>query len=633
MISILDFIRQKKILLTCLAASLLLHLSFLIYFYYHPILIHSSWRSLFGLSGATPEILDYEEENVETTQKTNMIEEAFQQVLLFSSHFQQPHDLAKLPKGIALSPHTETPHFDPIELPSQMQWESTLSDEMFTTEKKLTLHEDSLIRSLLTPEENPLNFVSQIQIDLALTQSDFPALALSDPLLEGEKAIERDFTAVTSLPIEASEESQLAKVNILDSFKTIEGKSNLKVDSTSALGGVRDLPLPVDATTSTSSYFLAAAAPEVEKIDLPPPSSSILPELEEYQLPTMAMATSWNDDFNVDFKFLPQEEGKGYLFSVALTPSGDLTPYSLKQTLYFIIDRSNSVQKHRFSVFKRAVMKALACMQNGDAFNIYIIDKKVTKLTQIPLTIGPKALRAAEEFLEKQEAGGMFAGSDIYGSLEKILPEIKGDNLHTAILLTDGQTLHNTPKQQKILSKWLENNSGKLSLYTAAVGQKNNLLMLDFLSSISGGKLLYSDTHASFPRKLAKLILDLKNPVVHDLIIAAAPQDGSAQIEFSPATFHLPALYANQPYTIYGSIDNPCNFELIVQGRHGNEWIAIKKSISFNEGEKGTRKLEKQWKAQQAQLCYAQFLKEGKPSHLKDAKEILKANRAEIAFE
>ena len=102
MISILDFIRQKRLLLTCIAASLLLHFSFLFYFYFHPLLLHSSWQSLFGLSGATPDILDYEEENIQAAQKTNMIEEAFQQVLLFSSHFQQPHDLAKLPKGIAL---------------------------------------------------------------------------------------------------------------------------------------------------------------------------------------------------------------------------------------------------------------------------------------------------------------------------------------------------------------------------------------------------------------------------------------------------------------------------------------------------------------------------------------------------
>ncbi|MBS0653433.1 MAG: hypothetical protein JSR39_07920, partial [Verrucomicrobia bacterium] len=117
------------------------------------------------------------------------------------------------------------------------------------------------------------------------------------------------------------------------------------------------------------------------------------------------------------------------------------------------------------------------------------------------------------------------------------------------------------------------------------------------------------------------------------LMIAAVPQYPNAHIEFYPASSHLPSLYAGQPYMIYGYIDEPCNFDLIVQGRHGEEWIAIKKNVSFIEGEKGTRSLEKQWKAQKANLCYSKFLKEGKNAHLKDAKEILKTNRTEIAFE
>ncbi|MBX3718390.1 MAG: VWA domain-containing protein [Parachlamydiales bacterium] len=638
MISIIDFIRQKSLLIKCLTISFLLHLFALFYFYTHPILIHSTWKSLFGLTAATPDILDYEEENSELMEKNKIINEAFHQVLVLSPHFQQPLDLAELPKGIALSPNTENPHLDGIEFDSDMEWEDSSSLDMLASENRPIFHEDSLIQSLFIPEESALNFATQIQIDHEPTQGELPSLSIAENWLDADSVIEHDLLSVSKVLIEASQETDGAGVNLIDRFPQVELKMNepaaIATDSTSMLGGVEPLAFPEEKSSVSHSYFLAAQTPELTKSDQKMAPPSTLPDLDEYQLPNIAMATSWNDDFNIDLKFLPNEEGSGYIFSVALKPNFDLSEYSLKQNIYFIIDRSNSVQKHRFAVFKRAVLKALASMQNCDAFNIYLIDKSVTKFTSTPLRVTQKAIKAAEEFLDKQDAGTMFAGSDIYGSLEKILPEFESANeFHTAILLTDGNTLHNTPKQQHVLGKWLEKNSGKISLYTAAVGQKNNLLMLDLLSSISGGKLLYSDTHASFPRKLAKLILDLKNPVAKDLMIAAVPQYPDAHIEFYPASSHLPSLYAGHPYMIYGYIDEPCNFDLIIQGRHGEEWIAIKKNVSFIEGEKGTRNLEKQWKAQKANLCYSKFLKEGKNAHLKDAKEILKTNRTEIAFE
>jgi hypothetical protein len=245
-----------------------------------------------------------------------------------------------------------------------------------------------------------------------------------------------------------------------------------------------------------------------------------------------------------------------------------------------------------------------------------------------------KNIQAAEEFLDKQEAGGLFSAGEIYQSLEKILPSIpENEEIHTAILLTDGKSSLSHQRKQNALKKWIEKNHGKLALYAAAVGRDNDLLSLDMLCSISGGKLLYSDTHASLPRKLAKLVLDLKDPIAKDLMVTAIPHNPHSRIEFYPASSHLPSLYSHQPFILVGQIDEPCAFDLVIQGRHLDEWIAIKKNISFVEGQKGNKALEMQWLAQHANVCYAKFLNEGKPNHLKDAKEILKKSRQEIAFE
>lgn len=135
--------------------------------------------------------------------------------------------------------------------------------------------------------------------------------------------------------------------------------------------------------------------------------------------------------------------------------------------------------------------------------------------------------------------------------------------------------------------------------------------------------MLYSDTHAAFPRKVAKLVLDLKHPLARDLMVTAVTENSPARIEFYTASSHLQPLYANQPYVIYGHIDQPCDFDLILQGRHEEEWIAIKKKVLFSEGKKATRNLEKQWLAERAKVHYSRFLADGKNSHLKEAEAFL----------
>jgi Ca-activated chloride channel family protein len=175
----------------------------------------------------------------------------------------------------------------------------------------------------------------------------------------------------------------------------------------------------------------------------------------------------------------------------------------MKQNYYFLIDRSNSIEKHRYQTFKRAVAKALTALHKDDTFNIIIFDSKITRLSEKPLAYTKKSIQLAEEFLEKQEHGSYFAATDIYSALSKIVPsDVPDDEANTAILITDGDSTMHPEKQRKLIQAWLEKNNNKVTLYTACVGEGNNKTLLDLLSSLSRGALLYSDTHTSFPRKL-----------------------------------------------------------------------------------------------------------------------------------
>ncbi len=612
-------------LIRCLAISLVAHAAALTYFYFHPMILEGPFQSLFGMSAAQPTVIENEEENSALLQKNQMIDEVFEQIVVLSPHFQQPYDMIELPKGIALAPNREEAP-DLVAFEQNLQFSKPLNNFTAAAVPPVQEIEELNIPAIFNAPELGSPIASQLQIDSQESVSEIPALAV--PLV-GE-GIYEDLMAVSDFSLDAAYETDYT----LDlSPQLVDQGLNVKTDSKTMAAHVVKEDLNIDKEQVRSTLFIPKA-PTAATEKKPVPVSSSLSDLDQYDFPVLAKAAEWNDDFDVGITFLPNPEGKGYIFSLSLNPNYDLSSHSLKQNLYFILDRSSSIQKHRFAVFKRAVLKALSSMQQGDTFNILVMDKKIIRFSPENRTATLKNIRAAEEFLDKQEAGGLFTSSDIYTSIDKILPSIpENDEIHTAILLTDGKTGMSAERKQSALKKWVEKNNGKISLYACAIGRDNDLLSLDMLCSLSGGKLLYSDTHASFPRKLAKLVLDLKDPVAKDLIITAVPQNPNSHIEFYTAGSHLSSLFSHQPYVVVGQIDDPCSFDLVIQGRHRDQWIAIKKNISFVEGHKGDYTLENQWNAQHANICYSKFLKEGKAAHLKTAKEILKKSRSEVAFE
>lgn len=590
----------RRVLYLSLAASLGIHALGLYFLVSHPMLLRYSLSSLFGISIPAPSYLESEEQ---LDRKNREIEEIFKQILVLSPHLQEPFDFP-LPISLALAP----------------QKEESLSFE-FSRETQFP-HTDEPLReaSAYVGEEEPIAVTSipfnlepptfQVAVTASLEESGLETFDV--PKEDAVYLVDRTTPKPSEACATQEAPGELAALLSASQVKLPALKPEtklLELDTTLALKaneGVSLLPHDVPSTLHTPSIELSSA-------------------ISDYALTaSYGSTTEWNEDFDLDIAFLPHPEGTGYIFSLTLNPNFDISQYSLKHDITFILDRT--VRKHRFNVFTRAVTKALSCLQRGDTFNIYVVDDKLTRFNTHNVSVMPKTVHAAEAFLEKQSANALYARGDIYSSLEKILPEITQDNsVHTAIVISDGISQLSTRKQQRVLKNWIEKNDGKVCIYTAAVGEQNDLMMLDFLSSISGGKLLWSETHAAFPRKLAKCVLDLKDPLATELVITAHPVDPSAEVHLAqPSSHAMPTLFSHQPYTILGSIDKPGPFELTIQGRHRDQWIAIKKRVCFTEGVRADRQLLTEWSAQKAQKSYAQFLAEGKPALLKEAREILK---------
>lgn len=597
-------LKNRFIFLSCLIFSLAMHVACICILYSLSLHKQHNLSALFWLSSSNPHLLQIAEENKEHT-----LQEVFEQIVVVPSNHQTPYDLLSSNRPLELTPDLEL--VDSLSLVRGNSLSFSIEESSSLTSVCLPKLESE---PLLTPPATSTDsFVNKKpEIDPVMQTTLAPQLLQASEINDKQQL---------SLPKE-NRKATICKENL--KFPLASPAINLSIQNISPIIDPNQMDQVAAQMKNPPALFSEIENLEVMRHLLP--EISPVSRLKNYCFPSFAIANDWNHLFETHVSYTPQD--KGYVFSVELFPKRDLSHYRLKQHICFILDRSSSVPRHRFAVFKRAVLKALASMQEEDSFNIFIIDKKVTCFNTSNLKISKQNIRRAEEFLEAQTFGSRASASDIYKSLESLLLDLSQQEIVcNAILLTAGKNTFNSTLQQQTVKKWLENKQGHITLHTAAVGRENDLTFFNLMSTSSGGFLVYSDTHASFPRKLAKLVLDLKDPLLTHLTLSARPSDVTSSVDLSPSSQSV--LYQGTPYTITGYIDDPCAFELSIQGKQYRQWIAIKKTISFADAEEADSTLENQWKMTKA---HARFLKEGKRDLLSDAEKVLKS-RFEAAFE
>jgi|GEM_PF-1213571 len=647
--------QSPSLFIKCLAISALLHTFLLIFFFSYPLLFSplvSSWVK--------------ERNSVQTKkgEKALLEEEIFLKeslndllVLPSESHsFPLQERLSSPPFSFE---ETTLPFRDPFSLvvsnspaiPSL----PLVSPHFFFQEEQSCVQEPLLpLTFAYTPSpcdkrelpSKTLSFPRKEKVDLPLNIGS-EEIPFSLPLMQlalqsyppSQGALQKNLISPISptlLPLDVKEEAPLSLGSIPFHQTTVAEKSleRISISPTPEYLVFKPAYLEPMETYLPPTLSQAIDPTEIGHFSTSPPSSlSALPSTfsfsqeEEnpfsyYEISSLN-SIDWNDLFDIEIKTSPRSTG-GYLFSLTLIPKKDLSSYQMKQHYYFLLDRSNTIEKHRFQTFKRGVIRALSFLQEGDKFNIIVFDKKISRLNQQPLLYNKKSQKMAEAFLEKESQGHFGSSADIYASLAHLIPHpLNPDAAHTMILLSDGDPKKGTEKQRESLNHWIENNRGRIALYTATVGQGNDLITLDLLGTVSRGKLLYSDTHTGFPRKLAKLVLNLRTSVAKELSFSISAKDPQANIELFPSSYRLPYLMGNRPYTLIGTANKLTNFSLILQGKNRDSFLSIKKEILFDQTKQGGRLLLKEWNVEQAHHLYEQYLRNGTFSSLEEAKTLL----------
>lgn len=356
------------------------------------------------------------------------------------------------------------------------------------------------------------------------------------------------------------------------------------------------------------------------------PSIPNIPSLSELQ------ASSYSKSFDTEIVFFEVDDG--YLFALTLIPKADLKLTPLKQNYLFLIDRSNSIQKERLSATKSAVRKAIEDLNKNDQFNIIVFDQKVEKLAPTMISATSESIAKAQQFISKIELGSFFSQKNLYKPLLMSLPYTpKGDELYTAILITDGENLSQKSVVQGLINDWSQMNRGKVSLYTLGMNDDPHTDILDTISNINRGKSFSSPTHRGLKRKLLKIMKTVHAPVAKNLTCKAISRYPGNQIELFPKTSYAPHLYLGEPYVILGTTKSLDDFVIFVQARLNNEWLHIKKNISFSNAKKGNSSLATEFAQLKSFDLYQQYLEGRGLQCLNQAQTLLKKYELPQVFE
>ena len=354
------------------------------------------------------------------------------------------------------------------------------------------------------------------------------------------------------------------------------------------------------------------------------------------QIPTLSELETVNlsEHFDIDLQFTQNPDGLSYTFALTLIPRPDLNLPTLNQKILFLIDRSNSIQNTRLKLTKSAVRKAIEELPLDASFNIMAFDTKVTKSFPTYRLPNNSSISEANAFLDKIVLGNFFSPADLYKPLLLTIPgDIREDELYSAILLTDSENLRKSGTKTDILKNWTIQNKGKVSLFALGLDSDHYTKVLDAACTLNRGDFMSSTTLKGLKRRLLKLTKSIQNPIAKNITSVVISQKNKGKIQLHHHDFASPHLYSNQPYVILGTVENLDDFILFVQGRLKNQWLNIKKQISFIDARKGHAYLSTDVAIKKAYELYHQYCYDGNAQHLVEAKQIAQNNQFSCVFE
>lgn len=352
------------------------------------------------------------------------------------------------------------------------------------------------------------------------------------------------------------------------------------------------------------------------------------------QLPSLSQLStrSCSEGFDVDVIVTPKKDGKGYLFALTLIQNPSLRFDPIPQNFYFLIDRANSIQAKRLHSTCHAVIRSLSCLPRQDRFNVLAFDNKIQRLSAVQEKVKSQSIRKAKKFLMNMQLASFFTSANFQKPISTLLFEnLAADQAHSLIILTNGENITSKMKDLFFISNWTDRNQG-FSVHSLVIDGDSNLPYLNLFCEMNQGKLHKASNKKGLKRKLIKIVQSISNPIATNVSCTAISTAPNASIKLLPDGKRVSHIYDQQPFVILGSTETLDDFVLFIQGKHKDQWLNIKKTISFKNAKKAGTGLKQQWALEQTYDCFDQFTQDGNPLHLIEADNILAPFNIESVF-
>jgi hypothetical protein len=302
-------------------------------------------------------------------------------------------------------------------------------------------------------------------------------------------------------------------------------------------------------------------------------------------------------------------DGRGY-FEIVISPGKDAAKLAhLPKEVVFLIDSSLSMRENRIEEFKKGVVYCLRNLNAGDRFNVYTFKDDIRRFREAavsdPVEIGP-----AIRFMNELEASER---TDLYEAFLRAIRTKASILPSYLVLLSDGRPTHGETSSAKLIEEISRVNGLKRPIFAFSGGRRVNRYLLDFLAYQNRGWSEYAVRTTDIRRKISEFYDKIRDPLLTNLRFQFSQVDAR---EVYPK--HLPDLFRNAAFVVYGSYDKEKPFSMRLLGEFGGRKKEIIYAGDLAKAEKGGPEIARAWAFNKIYYLISRITLEGPDPRLEE---------------
>ncbi len=290
-----------------------------------------------------------------------------------------------------------------------------------------------------------------------------------------------------------------------------------------------------------------------------------------------------NKDFVLRFKvagdrvksnLLVHRDERGGFFTMMLYPPDSLNQLARKpMEMVFVIDCSGSMNGRPIEQAKRAIERALRCLEPDDTFQIIRFSNNASQLGPAPILATPENVRQGLEYLESLRGqGGTMMIEGIKAALD--FPH-DPKRLRFVTFLTDGLI----GNDREIIGE-VKSRIGASRIFSFGVGQAPNRYLLDRMAKLGQGAVAYLSLNDSAADVMDRFFERVSHPAMTDIAV-----DWGAMAAYDVYPNRIPDLFVGRPVVLTGRFSGTGEAAVRIRANIGGEWRERTIAVNLDDPE------------------------------------------------